>query len=553
MPLSAYSNILSSLRSLSAHWRRTLPSPSPSTTPFPTNPSASASLKARLLDTLPQTWDLGLTAFGGPPVHFQILHARFVEREKWVDEETYQELFAICQGLPGPASTKMLFCLALLRGGSVPAVVVFGFWCLPGALGMYFLSLGVQHINETLPSAVYALLSGLNASTVGIIALAAVQLAEKAIRDKISRILVIFGACAGLLYNTLWYFPLLMVLGGLGTVFWDGWGGRWVRAVRRRWRSRRNGNGAHGPADGGEGGDIERVGARTEAEAEAESVRMRRPRASIDAVSAHPAAAASTSTEAGNTSETQVSLNQNQNQNHIIRVRIGITILILFFASFITLLTIRARLSNPPLPLSLFSNLYLAGTVIFGGGPVVIPLLRSYVVDPGWVSSRDFLIGLALIQSFPGPNFNFAVFLGALTLSNSDSSTSNSNPAARGVLGAILAGLAIFTPGLTLAVSVQSFWRVLRRRMYVLHFLRGVNAAAVGLVFTAVYRLWEIGYLVPGGAGGEGISLASEPWWVVVAAVSFSSARWFGVPPALAILGGAVLGVVWWGVVRVDS
>lgn len=58
--------------------------------------------------------------------------------------------------------------------------------------------------------------------------------------------------------------------------------------------------------------------------------------------------------------------------------------------------------------------MYLAGTVIFGGGPVVIPMLRSYVVDPGWVSSRDFLIGLAIIQAFPGPNFNFAVFLNAL-------------------------------------------------------------------------------------------------------------------------------------------
>jgi hypothetical protein len=87
---------------------------------------------------------------------------------------------------------------------------------------MYGLSLGVQHMDEILPAPVYALLSGLNASTVGIIALAAVQLAEKAIRDKLTRILVIAGACAGLCYNALWYFPLLMLLGGLTTVIWDG-------------------------------------------------------------------------------------------------------------------------------------------------------------------------------------------------------------------------------------------------------------------------------------------------------------------------------------------
>jgi chromate transport protein ChrA len=84
--------------------------------------------------------------------------------------------------------------------------------------------------------------------------------------------------------------------------------------------------------------------------------------------------------------------------------------------SFIAILVSRAKVSLPPLALDLFANMYLAGTVIFGGGPVVIPLLRSYVVDPGWVSSQDFLIGLAIIQAFPGLNFNFAVFLGALAL-----------------------------------------------------------------------------------------------------------------------------------------
>lgn len=88
---------------------------------------------------------------------------------------------------------------------------------------MYALSLGVQNMSETLPKPVYSLLSGLNASTVGIVALAAVQLAEKAIRDKLSRVLVIFGACAGLCYNALWYFPVLMVIGGFLTSVWDGW------------------------------------------------------------------------------------------------------------------------------------------------------------------------------------------------------------------------------------------------------------------------------------------------------------------------------------------
>jgi hypothetical protein len=87
---------------------------------------------------------------------------------------------------------------------------------------MYGLSLGVQRINEVLPPPVYALLSGLNASTVGIIALAAVRLSERAINDKITRILVVFGACAGVCYNTFWYFPVLMVIGGLAAFLWYG-------------------------------------------------------------------------------------------------------------------------------------------------------------------------------------------------------------------------------------------------------------------------------------------------------------------------------------------
>jgi chromate transport protein ChrA len=186
----------------------------------------------------------------------------------------------------------------------------------------------------------------------------------------------------------------------------------------------------------------------------------------------------------------------------------------------------------------LFANMYLAGTIIFGGGPVVIPLLRSYVVEPGWVSPRDFLLGLAIIQAFPGPNFNFAVYLGALALASTGVPT---------VFGAMLGYLGIFFPGIIIAVGVQSIWNVMRTRPWVLSLLRGINATAVGLVFTAVYRLWEIGYLTP--ESSDGRSLASEPWWVVVAVLTYAETAWFGVAPAIAILIGAVLGLGWYGAV----
>ena len=170
---------------------------------------------------------------------------------------------------------------------------------------------------------------------------------------------------------------------------------------------------------------------------------------------------------------------------------------------------------------------------------MVIPLLRSYVVDPGWVSSRNFLIGLAIIQAFPGPNFNFGVYLGALSLQKSEFPT---------VFGAFLGFIGIFAPGIILAVAFQSFWRVLRRRKWVVDLLRGVNATAIGLVFTAVYRLWEIGYLTAESTTGQ--SLGIEPWWLVVATIAYAATAWFKVPAAPAIVFGAVLGLCWYGVVK---
>ncbi|KAG9523766.1 chromate transporter, partial [Aureobasidium melanogenum] len=421
-------------------------------------------LPFRLADVFLRIWDLGFTAFGGPPVHFQILHQRFVESRgayaAWVDEQTYRELFALAQALPGPGSTKMLFTLVAYHAGLICAIFAFLVWSLPGAIGMFLLSIGVGKIKDVLPGPVYGLLSGLNASTVGIIALAAVQLATKAIVDPLSRILVIFGACAGLCYTALWYFPALVGIGGVVAVVWDLY--------------------------------LSRV------------------------IAAEP-----------NVEE----IPESQNYTYTLSLWQSILIFFLFFASFAAVLTARGTLSAPPLILDLFANMYLAGTIIFGGGPVVIPLLREYTVQPGWVSSRDFLIGLAIIQAFPGPNFNFAVYLGALAVSSH----------AQGLAGAVLGFIGIFLPGLALSTAVSGIWQIVRTKALVVSVLRGINATAVGLVFTAVYRLWEIGYLTPD--SGRGKSLANDPWWVVVAAVAYSGTAWFKIPPALAIIAGAVLGL----------
>ncbi|KAJ5580259.1 chromate transporter-domain-containing protein [Penicillium hispanicum] len=353
---------------------------------------------------------------------------------------------------------------------------------------------------------VYALLSGLNAATVGIVAVSAVQLADKAIQDSISRVLVLFGACVGLCYNVLWYFPVLMLAGGLAIVLWDGWLPSQIQSMKVRWRNRHQ-----RPADSEEA-DTTTIPIKSVSAAQTKRNETLRSRAITPSQPSHPSRAPLNRTRS-------TEIRTAKSTKYGIPVWSGIAILSVFIASFIAILVTRAQLAPPPppLPLGLFASMYLAGTVIFGGGPVVIPLLHSYVVGPGWVSSRDFLIGLALIQAFLGPKFSIAVLLGALALQRSRF------PA---IFGAEDGALSIFVLGIALAVAIQSFWRVLRTRRSVIRFLRGVGATAIGLDFTAVYRLRQIGYLPSSHSAGQ--SLAVEPWWLVVATVSYAGNAWFG-------------------------
>ncbi|KAL5589416.1 hypothetical protein FOVSG1_011283 [Fusarium oxysporum f. sp. vasinfectum] len=465
----------------------------------------------RGLQTLKVNWHLGFTSFGGPPVHFKIFHDKFVNKLAWIDEQIYQELFSVAQALSGPGSTKMLYCINLIHGGVLEAIFAFLIWSLPGCFGMFGLSIGVSNIGDTLPRAVYALLSGLNAATVGIIALAAVELSDKAITDQPTRLVLSITAAAGMLYNALWYFPALIVAGGCCIVIYDyRWLHRPVRAVKntilRVRRGRPTGNENIQGAENGTGN----VNSSTVALREQESTEQR-------------------------DGEPRV-VPQEYRLNF--SWKSGTAIIAVFLVSFIVVIVLRATLTDAPLLYKLFANLYLAGTIIFGGGPVVIPLLREYIVAEGWVTPRDFLIGLAIAQAFPGPNFNFAVFLGGLTAAN------NGYPA---IAGALIAYLGIFVPGMVLVHGTMGVWGVLRSRRWVKSAVRGINAGAVGLIYTAVYRIWQVGYIDQGFQSGK--SLADDPWWVVVTATAFVGGRFFGVAPPLAILLGASLGLLRYGIV----
>ncbi|KAN0092479.1 Chromate transporter domain containing protein [Hyaloscypha variabilis] len=471
-------------------------------------------------DVVSQGWYLGFTAFGGPPVHFKIFHDKYVNKLGWVDEQMYQELFAVCQAFSGPGSTKMYYCLNLIHFGFIPAVVALLIWSLPGALGMYGFSVGVSHIGQSLPRQAYALLSGLNAAVVGIIALAAVQLAQKAITDKMTRLLVFLGACAGLLYNALWYFPLLMFLAGCTSITYDYRvlhpAVKWTMKIFRKKKQ-------ESPEE--QSVELQTVNPTQTQEPEYERADRANDRTK-DSTTTDPAV---------EFSEPRIIPTA-----RIINItwQFGIAILVVFLLFFIALMVLRGVLPNKPLMFSLFSNMFLAGTIIFGGGPVVIPLLREYVVTEGWVSPRDFLLGLAIIQAFPGPNFNFAVFLGGLT------AVYGGHNAA---VGALLGYLGIFLPGIVTVHGTMGIWSAIRAKRWVKSGLRGINAAAVGLIYTAVYRLWQTGYVDEGFEAGK--SLGDDPWWVVVGVTSYVGGMWFGVSAPMAIVLGAIMGLIRYAVI----
>ena len=410
------------------------------------------------------------------------------------------------------------------------------FSSLPGALGMYGLALGVSNIGDSLPRPVYALLSGLNASTVGIILTAAVQLSDKAITDKITHLLVFLGAAAGILYNALWYFPLLIFLTGISTVVHDY---RWL----------------HGPIKAVVS-MVKTLSRRRPAE-ETQPVELSEEQrcADQDATSSSTGAARQRNGTGARPSrdddEQTLPITENGQPSSEPEPRVippertlnfswafGLGIIVFFLITFVVIMVLRGVLPDKTLLFSFFANMYLAGTIIFGGGPVVIPLLREYVVAENWVSARDFLIGLAIQQSWPGPNFNFAVYLGALTAING-----GQNSAA----GAALGFVGIFAPGIITVHGTMGIWSAIRGLRWVKSLLRGVNAGAVGLIYTAVYRLWQIGYIDE--SFQQGTSLAQEPWWVVVTASSFVFSYSFGVSPPVVIVMGAVLGLIWYGVV----
>jgi chromate transporter len=160
---------------------------------------------------------------------------------------------------------------------------------------------------------------------------------------------------------------------------------------------------------------------------------------------------------------------------------VAIAAIVLFFAILIGMPLVVAAM--PSHSLQLFEAFYRAGSLVFGGGHVVLPLLQASVVPPGWVTNDEFLAGYGAAQAVPGPLFTFSAYLGAVM-----------GPTPNGWEGAILCLAAMFLPAFLLVIGPLPFWDELRRRPWAQSALRGVNAAVVGLLLAALYNpVWTSG------------------------------------------------------------
>lgn len=186
------------------------------------------------------------------------------------------------------------------------------------------------------------------------------------------------------------------------------------------------------------------------------------------------------------------------------------------FAVVLALLPILAAVTASPV-VAVADTFYRVGSMVFGGGHVVLPLLESQVVGAGWVGDEEFLAGYGAAQAVPGPLFTFAAYLGGAM--------------ADPWLMAPVALAAIFLPSFLLVVGIMPFWDRLRANQAMRSALRGVNAAVVGILGAA--------FCTP-----VLTSAITGVWDVVLALAAFGALVWLRLPPWVVVAGTALAAVL---------
>jgi chromate transporter len=376
---------------------------------------------------------LGVSSFGGPIAHIGYFREEFVVRRRWIDERAFVDLVALCQFLPGPASSQVGFSIGLMRAGYLGALAAWTGFTLPSAFLLVLFAYGASSLGGPLGAGV---LHGLRLVAVAIVAQAVWGMARTLCPDRerasiavVAALIILFSGSSLSQISSI----LLGGIAGLGL----------CRAAPR--------------ADHG-----------------------------------HFAVPVSRS--------------------------VGLAALIAFFVLLLGLpLLQRLQLWQG---IAVFDAFYRSGALVFGGGHVVLPLLREAFVSPGWVSDDVFLAGYGAAQAVPGPLFTFAAYLGAVD---------NASP--HGLAGAALGLFGIFIPGILILLGALPFWDSFRKRAGAQAAMRGINAAVVGILGVALYNpVW--------------ISSVKTPEDFGVALMGFVLLAVWRVPPLAVVILGALGGVV---------
>ena len=367
---------------------------------------------------------LGLTSFGGPIAHLGYFHEEYVKRRKWIDEQSYGDLVALCQFLPGPASSQVSIAIGITRAGLPGGFAAWLGFTLPSALALIAFAFGIGAFADTADA---GWLHGLKVVAVAVVAQAVWGMARSLCPDRERATIAILASIVTMAWPTaVGQLLSIAVAGIVGSILFSGTVSFSISHMRFP------------------------IGKKT-----------------------------------------------------------AIAAWIIFFTLLLGLPLLRQI--APSHALEVFDSFFRVGSLVFGGGHVVLPLLQTEVVGPGWVTIEQFVAGYGAAQAVPGPLFTFAAYLGAVM-----------GPEPNGWAGAFLTLVAIFLPSFLLIAGALPFWDFLRSVPVFQSALKGVNAAVVGLLLTALYTpVWTSAIQSPADFGlglvafGLLMFWKCPPWLVV--------------------------------------
>lgn len=388
------------------------PEPPPSPTPVPPR---------RLIEILLVALKLGLTSFGGPVAHLGYFREEYVVARKWLDEHTYADLVALCQFLPGPASSQLGIAVGITRGGLLGGIAAWLGFTIPSAALLILFAYGVTEFDDFVTD---GWLRGLKTVAVAVVALALWGMAKTLAPDRQR--------------------ATIAVISGIALLFWD-----------------------------------------------------------------HPVANIVVIAIAGLVGWRLLAKQTDTVETTGPSVQIARWLAIASLAVFLILLigTPIIRQVAETEWLNIFDGFYRSGSLVFGGGHVILPLLQAEVVPQGWTTNDQFIAGYGAAQAVPGPLLTFSAYLGTVN---------------GGWTVGLFALGAIFLPSFLLVIGILPFWDSLRSRTSFRAALMGVNAAVVGLLGAALYDpVWTTAItsredLALGAAAFGLLAFWKWPPWLVV-------------------------------------